>query len=117
VTSSFAKVLAVDAFPETGLHAATVKGWKILISRTNGIYYAMNDRCTHAASPLSGGRVRGDVIMCPLHGARFELKTGKCVGGTNRDIRTFAIEIRDGSIWIEVPVRTPRMDELPVTLA
>jgi anthranilate 1,2-dioxygenase ferredoxin component len=117
VTSTFEKILAVDAFPENGLHVATVNGWKILISRTDGIYHAMNDRCTHAASPLSGGRVRGDIIMCPRHGARFELKTGKCVGGGNRDIRTFAIEIRDGIIWIEVPDRPPAIDELPVELA
>lgn len=117
MTDSFENVLAVDAFPETGLYAAIIKGWYILISRIDGNYHAMNDRCTHAASPLSNGRVRRDHIMCPLHGARFELKTGKCVGGAHRDIRTFPINVLDGMIWVQVPDKPPTMDELPVTLA
>lgn len=117
MAGTFEKILASDAFPEQGPHAAIFKGWHILISRVDGVYHAMNNRCTHAASPLSTGRVRRDHVMCPLHGARFELKTGKCVGGAHRDIRTFAAKIEDGFIWVQVPDKPPSMDELPVMLA
>jgi anthranilate 1,2-dioxygenase ferredoxin component len=114
VTETFEELVAVDSFPETGLYAATINGWHILVSQVGGVFSALNDRCTHAASPLSLGRVRGEQIICPKHGARFELKTGKCVGGAHRDIRTFPVKIEDGIIWVQVPDRQPSMDELPV---
>jgi anthranilate 1,2-dioxygenase ferredoxin component len=114
VTDTFEILVAVDAFPATGIYAATINGWHILVSKVDGAFSAMNDRCTHAASPLSAGRIRQDQIMCPKHGARFELKTGKCVGGAHRDIRTFPVKIEDGIIWVEVPDIQPGIDELPV---
>ena len=101
-------------FPDTNILAVILNGWHIIISRIDGEYHAMNDRCTHAASQLSTGRVRRDHIMCPLHGARFELKTGKCAGGAHRDIRTFPVKIENGAIWVQTPDKSPTMDELPV---
>lgn len=103
-------------FPDTNILAVILNGWHIIISQIDGEYYAMNDRCTHAASPLSTGRVRRDHIMCPLHGARFDLKSGKCVGGAHRDIRTFPVKIEGGAIWVKTPDKSPAMEELPVIL-
>ena len=39
-------------------------------------YYAMDDLCTHDGGPLAEGILDGDVIECPRHGARFDVKTG-----------------------------------------
>lgn len=114
MTRSYESIISIDSFPENGLYATIVNGWHILISRFDSNYHALNNRCTHAASPIANGRVRGGQIMCPLHGARFELKTGKCVGGAHRDIRIFEVKVENGLIWVEVPHKPPGMDELPV---
>jgi anthranilate 1,2-dioxygenase ferredoxin component len=114
VAETFEKVVAVNAFPETGIYGATINGWHILVSHADGGFSAINDRCSHAASRLSPGRVRREQIMCPKHGAQFDLKTGKCVGGAHRDIRTFPVKIENGIIWIQVPNRRPSVDELPI---
>ena len=52
--------------------------------------------------------------MCPLHGARFELETGRCIGGTYRDLRTFELRVEGGEIEICIPDEAPRIDETPV---
>ena len=36
----------------------------------DGEYYAISDVCTHDDGPLVEGRLDGDCIICPRHGAR-----------------------------------------------
>ena len=48
----------------------------IAVFNLDGQYYAIADVCTHDAGQLTGGTVEGDVIVCPRHGARFDLRTG-----------------------------------------
>lgn len=83
--------------------AVILNGWPILITQSSGIDYAVLDRCTHAESALHGGRVRRGTIMCPLHGARFDLATGKCTGSPHAALRIFAIKRCDNQIMVEIP--------------
>ncbi len=112
------RVVTVEAdFPENGKYAARINGWQVVIVRSDDGYHAFNDRCSHAASPLSPGRVRRGTIMCPLHGARFDLATGACVGGTYRALRSFPLRLAGGFIEVAVPSVAPDMDELPIASA
>lgn len=54
--------------------------------------------------------------MCPLHGARFELATGKCLGAAYRDLRVFPLRITDGMIEVAIPDTKPAMEDLPIAL-
>jgi nitrite reductase/ring-hydroxylating ferredoxin subunit len=53
---------------------------EILLANTDGKVYALCDRCSHMNAPLSMGAMNGKVITCPMHGARFDVTTGKKVG-------------------------------------
>lgn len=48
----------------------------VVVCRVAGELHALDDRCTHAMAPLSSGRLRGGTVMCPLHGASFDVATG-----------------------------------------
>ena len=52
--------------------------------------------------------------MCPLHGARFELASGRCMGGAYKDLRTFPVRVVDGQVEVAVPDAKPGMEELPI---
>lgn len=65
--------------PEGGSVAVEVEGTPIVLCRIDGVVHALTNRCSHAGSKLSGGRVRNGAIACPLHGARFNLETGHCL--------------------------------------
>ena len=43
----------------------------------DGKFYAISDVCTHDGGPLVEGELDGDWIICPRHGARFNVKTGE----------------------------------------
>lgn len=53
----------------------------ILITNVAGTYYAMNDKCTHQGTDLSGGKLDGNILTCPKHGQRFDVTTGKSILG------------------------------------
>lgn len=48
----------------------------VVVCRVDGELHALVDRCSHADSRLSDGRLRGGWITCALHGARFDVRTG-----------------------------------------
>lgn len=103
-----------STFPEDGKLAIEVGGWSVLIVRTEDGFNALNNRCTHQAAMLSPGKIRRGAIMCPLHGARFEVATGRCVGGAYADLRRFDLRTQDGMIEVSVPSAPPGPQERPV---
>ena len=49
----------------------------ILVCNVEGEFYAVDDMCTHEDSSLYLGCMKGDLVQCSLHGARFSVKTGE----------------------------------------
>lgn len=81
-----------------------VDGAGVLVARgQDGQYYAVQRQCSHAAQDLDGGRIRGASIVCPHHGARFDLKSGRVLGPPAwSPIAAYPTRVRDGQVevWI-----------------
>jgi alkylation response protein AidB-like acyl-CoA dehydrogenase len=83
-----------------------LNGWPVLLCRSGGLKAVIN-RCSHQSATLAEGRVRRGIVMCPLHGARFELASGRCIGAPYAALRTFPTSVIDGVIHVEVPDERP----------
>lgn len=116
MSETWHNLIAEAEFPAEGKIATKVAGWHVLVARTEEGLFAVNDRCTHQAALISSGRVRRGAVMCPLHGARFEMATGHCIGGAYKDLRTFPVRVEGGQIEVCIPDQAPGMDELPIVL-
>ncbi len=118
VAFNFHRVVRADDIADRSLHAFIVEGWPVLLVRDEGALHALINRCTHqAASFAPEGRVRRGALMCPLHGARFKLETGECIGGAGyKALMRFDLRV-DAEGWIEVavPDETPGAEHLPVS--
>jgi 3-phenylpropionate/trans-cinnamate dioxygenase ferredoxin component len=78
-----------------------VNGQSILLCNSKDRIFAVINRCSHAEEKLECGRMRAGWIACPLHGARFDLETGRAMNPPAiRPIETF--ETRIVGEWIEV---------------
>lgn len=55
------------------------RGTFIAVFNVGGTFYAIEDVCTHDGAELAGGEIDGDVVICPRHGSRFCIKTGKAL--------------------------------------
>ena len=49
---------------------------RLLLAKSSGKFFALDDRCTHDEGPLGEGNVEGNTVRCPRHGACFDLATG-----------------------------------------
>ena len=91
-----------------------LNGWPILICRNGGSIFAVINRCSHAAAPLVDGRVRLGAITCPLHGVRFDLASGRCLGHAYPPLKTFRASVDHGEIRVAAPDALPGAEHLPV---
>lgn len=114
MTHTFHQAAKADTIAEGSALGLVVNGWPVLLARTEGKLLATIDRCTHAASELSTGRIRRGAVMCPLHGARFELATGRCVGGAYKALITFETRIEGEWVEVSVPDAAPGFEHMPV---
>jgi nitrite reductase/ring-hydroxylating ferredoxin subunit len=76
-------VTSVQDVPDGKMRHFEVNGKEIMIANVDGKYCAVSDRCGHANASLSLGSLNGKVITCPLHGAQFDVTTGKKVRDFN----------------------------------
>mgnify|MGYP000952162331 CR=1 FL=1 len=66
-----------------------------------GQYFVTDNLCSHGRVLLSKGKLRGRHIICPLHGARFDVTTGQCLSGpTQQPIKTYPTERSAGELMI-----------------
>jgi anthranilate 1,2-dioxygenase ferredoxin component len=114
MSESWHQLMAVADFPDDGKLATRIGTWHVLVARLDDGFHAVNDRCTHQAALLSTGRIRRGMIMCALHGARFDLSTGSCIGGAYKSLRTFALRVMEGMIEVRIPDTPPGMEDIPI---
>jgi 3-phenylpropionate/trans-cinnamate dioxygenase ferredoxin subunit len=68
-----------------------------------GQIYAIDDMCTHEETPLSDGWFENCYVECPLHGSRFDLRTGEPDGfPATEPVRTYSTEVVDGVVRVDV---------------
>jgi len=94
------KLDAVEVGNVIGIRAGELD---IALYNIEGQIYATHNICTHAHALLSDGWLEEDVIECPLHGGRFEVKTGKGLGAPiTCDVRTLPVRVEDGVIQVNL---------------
>lgn len=74
--TEFQKAATTDEVPPGGKKLVEIDGRAVALFNVEGRFYAIDDVCTHDGGPLAEGRLEGDEIECPRHGARFNVKTG-----------------------------------------
>ena len=66
-------------------------------------YFAIEDVCTHDFGTLTGGCVEGGRVMCPRHGAWFDIRTGDALTPPAYEpVATFPVRVEDGVVQVLV---------------
>ena len=74
--AAFVTVARTDELTPGQGKLVEVKQKRIALFNVSGCYYALDDRCPHRGAPLSEGELEGAAVVCPWHGAIFDLATG-----------------------------------------
>jgi len=78
----------------------------IAVFHAEGAFYAIDDTCTHETYSLADGYIQGTQVECPLHLAKFDLKTGAALCLPAKiGVRTYPVKIEDDQIFVDISHR------------
>ncbi len=98
--SDWIKVAAVEELPEDAFVVVPAEDTDIAVFNLHGKFYAIEDVCTHDGGQLTGGAREGYELICPRHGARFDIKTGAALTAPAYEpTATFPVKVADGVVY------------------
>ena len=93
------KVLDPDELPEGRVKPVTCEHTTVCLTRYQGQYAALDNRCPHQGGPLGEGSIENGLLRCPWHGWDYDPLTGKAPGFDD-GVRTFPIEEREDGVYV-----------------
>jgi 3-phenylpropionate/trans-cinnamate dioxygenase ferredoxin subunit len=101
--SDFVHVCKKSDIPEPGKRVFQVDDAFVLLCRIDGQFYALDDCCTHDDGPLGEGCLDGFAIVCPRHGARFDVRTGGALAmPATRATRSYEVRVEGEDVLVKV---------------
>jgi 3-phenylpropionate/trans-cinnamate dioxygenase ferredoxin subunit len=95
---------ALADLPEDEGTCVDVDGVAVAVFRSGQDVFALADTCSHAEASLSEGEVFDGEVECPLHGAIFDIATGKPLTlPATRPVATYRTEVSDGNVLVSIP--------------
>ena len=83
-----------DQIPHGEGRVFAVDGRRVAVFRSrDGRLFATEDTCPHRQGPLADGLLGGSILVCPLHGFKFDLATGRPVGNDCRALKTYPVAL------------------------
>jgi len=99
--SDWVDVAPIDQFEAGTYRVLDVDDAQIAVFNIEGEFYAIEDVCTHDYSVLTGGCIEGDEIVCPRHGARFNIKTGEALTPPAYEpVDTLPVRVENGIVQV-----------------
>jgi 3-phenylpropionate/trans-cinnamate dioxygenase ferredoxin subunit len=101
--ADFVKVARTDEIGPGEARLVEAKGRQIALFNVDGEYFAIDNMRTHEEASLAEGEVSGHEVSCPLHGARFDIRTGEVLGPpAYDDVARFDVRVTGNDIEIDV---------------
>ncbi|MGA8474490.1 MAG: non-heme iron oxygenase ferredoxin subunit [Candidatus Cybelea sp.] len=76
---------------------------EILLCNVDGKVYAIEDVCTHDGGPLDQGTLEGECVVCPRHGATFDVRTGDALTlPAVIPLMTFDVTVQGDDVFVDV---------------
>jgi 3-phenylpropionate/trans-cinnamate dioxygenase ferredoxin subunit len=77
-------------------------GVSMLLCNVAGSVYAIEDVCTHDGGPLDQGELEGACVVCPRHGATFDVRSGAPTMPAVMPVATFPVDLRGDDVYVEL---------------
>jgi 3-phenylpropionate/trans-cinnamate dioxygenase ferredoxin subunit len=100
--STTSPVAKISAIPAGATQRISLDGHDVLLCNVDGTVYAVEDVCTHDGGALDAGELEGCRIMCPRHGAYFDVTTGTALTlPAILPLTTYTVRIDGDDIFVD----------------
>ena len=100
VKRSWEKVLETDELGEGRVKAVTCHHATVCMTRHDGEYAALDNRCPHQGGPLGEGSIENGMLRCPWHGWDFHPTTGRSPGDFDDGVDSYPVEVREDGVYV-----------------
>ncbi|MBF0276839.1 MAG: non-heme iron oxygenase ferredoxin subunit [SAR324 cluster bacterium] len=101
--ANYVKVANASEVSPGEIKLVNAGGKELALVNLNQNFYALENECTHVGAPLCEGAIEGDEIICPWHGARFNILTGEVTEApAPENLETYPVRVNNGDIEIEI---------------
>jgi 3-phenylpropionate/trans-cinnamate dioxygenase ferredoxin subunit len=109
----FTNVCTVGDIPPGTMKGFMCGDLDVLVANVDGELFAVEGLCPHMAGYLARGRLEGTNVVCPVHGAKYDMKTGKMTKDIPwiikslsktrpRDLAAYPVRIVDGMVSVGI---------------
>lgn len=101
--------------PEGERKIVEIEGLSIGIFRHKERWIALHNHCLHRGGPVCTGPLEGDVLVCPWHGYKYDINSGRLLVDPGVRLEGYPVVERDGELYVNIPVEQP--DDIDQPLA
>jgi nitrite reductase/ring-hydroxylating ferredoxin subunit len=99
--AEFAAVSRAGDLGQGEMRAFDVRGTRIAVANVGGAFYGFDDTCTHMRCSLAEGDLEETTVICPCHGAEFDVRSGAVLQGPARKpLATYETRVEGGNLEV-----------------
>lgn len=103
MSESYIKAAALGDVMPGKMKCVTVGNRRVLLANAGGRVYAADEMCTHEEASLCLGSLKGELLKCPLHGSRFDLRTGAVLDEpAEMPLRIYEVKVDGQDIYVNL---------------
>ncbi|MHB1950839.1 MAG: Rieske (2Fe-2S) protein [Acidiferrobacteraceae bacterium] len=95
-------VAATRDIPPGRMWCVHLNGQRLLLANVDGTYYAVGGTCSHEDVSLCTGALQGETVKCPLHGSRFNVRSGDVLDGPAEEpLPVYPVRVEGEQLWVK----------------
>lgn len=95
-------VLRAEEVPAGEARVANVGHRQLAVFNVGGEFLATANACVHQGGYLGDGFLDGEVVICPLHGWQFNVRSGACITRPGQQVKAYEVRVREGQVEVLV---------------
>jgi 3-phenylpropionate/trans-cinnamate dioxygenase ferredoxin subunit len=100
---TFVAIVEADLVPPGQVKVVTHAGRRYAVGNVDGEFHVVDDTCSHDDGPLGEGELEGFEVICPRHGARFDVRSGAVLSMPAAfPIRAYETRVEEGRVQIRL---------------
>ncbi len=108
--TDWVRVCPLEDLQRDGHRVVAAEGRTVLVLESEGIVYAVDNRCPHMGFPLARGTVSDGILTCHWHHAKFDLAGGCTFDPFADDVTPFRTRVTDEVVWLDpVPIEDDKL--------
>jgi nitrite reductase (NADH) small subunit len=98
---AFMRAARVVELPPGKIREYQLDGTTIALANVEGKFHAINNLCLHRGGPLGEGELEGTAVVCPWHGWKYDVTTGKLLANPAVAVACYPVEVRGEDVWVD----------------